>query len=77
MERLDINTQGLRVYIGIITDTTLKRVTEQAILNMEVLLIYRVKPSYNTHHKNNYTGRKGLKVVNASDGPLAGRTYRM
>jgi hypothetical protein len=64
IRRLNINTQGLTIWLGYIDyeATTYQRITQQIVLDVECLMIFTNSPAYNTQCQENYTGRNNLKV---------------
>lgn len=64
IQDFDISRQGLTLWLSYIEKTDFRRITEQIIKDVECLLIFTHKPSYNTHCKFSYAGRDNLKVKN-------------
>ncbi len=61
---LDLDNIGLVIWLGYIIKSSYRRITERIIRDVECLLIYTHRPSYNTQCVANYSGRDSLKIVN-------------
>jgi len=62
LTRLNINTNGLSIWLGDITESTYGRITERIVKDAECLMIGTNQPVKNTQCINTYTGRNNFKV---------------
>ncbi len=65
VNRLDVNPRGLYVCLGYVIKATFGRITQQIIGDVECCLISSLKPRYNKHCREAYTGNRSLIIRNS------------
>ncbi len=74
-ENYQFNKIGVGVFVGMLNldKSDAQRRSNQLITDIECLLIYNQKPTYNTQCQQNYTGRKKLQIINKNCDLLSSR----